>query len=267
MQSYPFFFALEVLYSFYLLIALALIAEKYLMPSLMNISKRYKLSKDITGIVVAIGNLIPELATTILSFMQHGIKMTEFGVACNLGCASFSLTVVPAFAILINAYTSGEKDWFSIEKENEQEEYNVNNLEKIERSSQSEISVQLRHSHRSLEETQAREMMTPFIRDFVFYLASLIIFNIFLQDDVIYSSQLFTFAFFTVLYFLTIYYMNKFNHQKSLQQSKHEDLLYIESSSCHSHCKEDDEIEGEKLLNIEEEENYSNNFMKEKINT
>jgi Ca2+/Na+ antiporter len=66
------------------------------------------LSKDITGIVVAVGNLIPELATTILSFMQHGIKMTEFGIACNLGCASFSLTVVPAFAILINAYSSGE---------------------------------------------------------------------------------------------------------------------------------------------------------------
>jgi Ca2+/Na+ antiporter len=69
MQSYPLFFAFEVLYSFYLLIALALIADKYLMPSLLNISKRYNLSKDITGVVVAVGNLIPELATTILSFM------------------------------------------------------------------------------------------------------------------------------------------------------------------------------------------------------
>jgi Ca2+/Na+ antiporter len=74
------------------------------MPSLLNISKRYKLSKDMTGIVVAIGNLIPELATTILSFMSHGVKMTEFGVACNIGCAVFSLTIVPSFAILVNEF-------------------------------------------------------------------------------------------------------------------------------------------------------------------
>lgn len=74
------------------------------MPSLINISKRYKLSKDVTGIVVAIGNLIPELATTILSFMSHGVKMTEFGVACNIGCAIFSLTIVPAFALIVNGF-------------------------------------------------------------------------------------------------------------------------------------------------------------------
>lgn len=58
-----------------------------------------------TGIIVAIGNMIPELATTILSFMSHGIKMTEFGVACNLGCGIFSITLVPAIAILANLST------------------------------------------------------------------------------------------------------------------------------------------------------------------
>ena len=85
----------------YLLLNLALIAEKYLMPSLLNISKRYGLSKDVTGILVAIGNTIPELTTTILSFMKHGVKMTEFGIASNLGSAIFVITVVPAFAILM----------------------------------------------------------------------------------------------------------------------------------------------------------------------
>lgn len=85
---------------------LAIIAEKLLMPSLINISKRYGLSKDITGIVVAIGNLIPELTTTILSFLRHGVKMTEFGVACNLGSACFSVTIVPAIAFLLTQDTS-----------------------------------------------------------------------------------------------------------------------------------------------------------------
>jgi Ca2+/Na+ antiporter len=80
---------------------LAIVSEKFLMPALLNISKRYGLSKDLTGIVVAIGNLAPELATTILSFLSHGVKMTEFGVACNLGAACFSVTMVPAIAILL----------------------------------------------------------------------------------------------------------------------------------------------------------------------
>ena len=92
--------------SFYILMFLAIISEKFLMPALLNISKRYKLSKDLTGIVVAIGNLAPELATTTLSFLSHGVKMTEFGIACNLGASCFSVTMVPAIAILL---THGQK--------------------------------------------------------------------------------------------------------------------------------------------------------------
>jgi Ca2+/Na+ antiporter len=108
LQQYPAFFAIEVVFSFYLLIFLALLAEKYLLPSLLNISKRYNLSKDWTGILVAVGNLIPELAMTMLSFMQHGVKMTEFGVACNIGCASFTLTMVPGLAVLLNMPNAAE---------------------------------------------------------------------------------------------------------------------------------------------------------------
>lgn len=70
------------------------------MPSLLSISKRYKLSKDVTGIVVALGNSVPELTTTMLSFLRHGVKMTEFGLASNIGSAVFSITVIPAIAIL-----------------------------------------------------------------------------------------------------------------------------------------------------------------------
>lgn len=102
LQQYPGFFGIECVFSLYLLVFLALLAEKFLLPSLLNISKRYSLSKDWTGILVAVGNLIPELAMTVLSFMQHGVKMTEFGVACNIGCAAFTLTMVPGMAVLLN---------------------------------------------------------------------------------------------------------------------------------------------------------------------
>jgi Ca2+/Na+ antiporter len=96
------FFFFEIILALYVLLNLALIAEKFLMPSLMNLSQRYGMSKDLTGILVAIGNLVPELTTTILSFMKHGVKMTEFGVACNIGTSVFVITVVPAVAILLS---------------------------------------------------------------------------------------------------------------------------------------------------------------------
>ncbi len=62
-----------------------------------------------TGIVVAMGGLIPELTTTLLSFMRHGVKMTEFGIATNVGCAVFTITVIPAIAIGISATRDKEK--------------------------------------------------------------------------------------------------------------------------------------------------------------
>lgn len=86
-----------------MLLNLALIAEHFLMPSLMNISRRYGMSRDLTGIIVAVGNSVPELTTTILSFLKHGVKMTEFGLASNIGSAVFTITVVPAVAILATA--------------------------------------------------------------------------------------------------------------------------------------------------------------------
>ena len=91
----------EVAFAVYVLLNLALIAEHFLMPSLLNISKRYGLSRDVTGIVVAVGSSVPELTTTMLSFFKHGVKMTEFGMASNVGCAVFTITVVPALAILL----------------------------------------------------------------------------------------------------------------------------------------------------------------------
>jgi len=77
-------------------------SEKFLMPSLENISKKYKLSATIAGILIAFGIAVPELAVTLLSFQRHGIKMTEFGLATVFGSVCFCTTFVPAFAYLIN---------------------------------------------------------------------------------------------------------------------------------------------------------------------
>jgi hypothetical protein len=44
LQMNHFFFAFEIVFGIYLLLNLGLIAEKFLMPTLMNISKSYGMS-------------------------------------------------------------------------------------------------------------------------------------------------------------------------------------------------------------------------------
>lgn len=72
------------------------------MPSLVNVSNKYGLSKSITGILVAFGIAVPELAVTMLSFEKHGTKMTEFGLAAVFGGIPFCVAAVPAIAYLLN---------------------------------------------------------------------------------------------------------------------------------------------------------------------
>ena len=96
------FFYFECCLTIYLLLAQGIICEKFLMPSLANISKKYRLSATIAGILIAFGIAIPELAVTLLSFQRHGIKMTEFGLATVFGSVCFCVTFVPAFAYLVN---------------------------------------------------------------------------------------------------------------------------------------------------------------------
>lgn len=149
------FFICEIIFSFYLLLNLALIAEKFLMPSLMNISRRYKMSKDMTGIIVAMGNLVPELTTTVISFMKHGVKMTEFGVASNIGTGVFVITVVPAVAILMT-YKNEHKD-----------------ADPSKPKSQEQMDME-------------HQMMLTIYRDLGFFIAGLIIYDIILYKGLVY---------------------------------------------------------------------------------
>jgi len=77
-------------------------ADKFLMPSMLNICKKYNLSKPIGGVLIAIGISVPELTATMLSFKHHGVKITEFGFALVIGGLAFSTSMLPVVAYLLN---------------------------------------------------------------------------------------------------------------------------------------------------------------------
>ena len=62
------FFYIELAFTIYLLLAQGIMCEKFLMPSLENITVKYKLSMTMAGILIAFGIAVPELAVTLLSF-------------------------------------------------------------------------------------------------------------------------------------------------------------------------------------------------------
>lgn len=60
------------------------------------------MSKSIAGVLIAVGVSMPELTATMISFQQHGVKMTEFGLALVVGGAVFADLAIPAVAYLLN---------------------------------------------------------------------------------------------------------------------------------------------------------------------
>jgi len=93
-------FLFEAFVCVYLMLSQGVIADKFLMQSLENITERYHLSQSIAGLLIAFGVALPEVVVTILSFQRHGIKMTEFGVATILGSVCFATCFIPAAAHL-----------------------------------------------------------------------------------------------------------------------------------------------------------------------
>jgi Ca2+/Na+ antiporter len=144
----------------------------------MSISRRYRLSKDITGIVVAVGNGVPELTTTLLSFLKHGVKLAEFGVASNIGCAVLAITVVPAVAILAT---------YKPEKKGDN---HVSNMQ---------------------EERQQKTMMMTIYRDMGFFILALVLYDIILYKGMIYMHEACLLIAVLFLYIATIIFMNRCN--------------------------------------------------------
>jgi Ca2+/Na+ antiporter len=60
------------------------------------------LSKPIGGVLIAIGVSMPELTATMLSFQEHGVKMTEFGLALVIGGLGFAVTMIPTVSYCLN---------------------------------------------------------------------------------------------------------------------------------------------------------------------
>ena len=140
-----------------------------------------------TGIIVAIGNLIPELTTTILSCMRHGVKMTEFGVGCNLGGACFTMTVVPAVAFLINDIKSNSNELIY-----KQKEHKVGDI----------------------------SAFNTFFRDISFFLAALILYNVILAKGIIHANEALILLMFVVIYIFIIIKMNKTTEEQQREKPK-----------------------------------------------
>jgi len=76
--------------------------DNFLMPSILNVSKKYGMSKTTAGVALALGVCLPELIVTMLSFHKHGVKMTEFGLAVIFGGMCWAVTMIPVVAYLLN---------------------------------------------------------------------------------------------------------------------------------------------------------------------
>jgi Ca2+/Na+ antiporter len=96
------FFIFEILVCFYILVSQGIMCDNFLMPSILNVSKRYGLSKTSSGVFLAMGVCLPELIVTMLSFHKHGVKMTEFGLAVVFGGMCWACTMIPAVAYILN---------------------------------------------------------------------------------------------------------------------------------------------------------------------
>ena len=58
----------ECFLTVYLLMSQGIMADKFLLPSMIKICNEYNLSKPIGGVLIAVGVSMPELTATMLSF-------------------------------------------------------------------------------------------------------------------------------------------------------------------------------------------------------
>ena len=67
-QQYPTVFAFECFLSLYILTSQGIMAEKFLLPSMIKICDDYYISKPVGGVLIAVGMSMPELTATMMSF-------------------------------------------------------------------------------------------------------------------------------------------------------------------------------------------------------
>lgn len=153
---------------------------------------------------MAIGNLVPELTTTILSFLRHGVKMTEFGVACNIGTSIFVITVVPAVAILISL------------KKTEEDNNMIKNLEISIKDDEEQtlIKKKIKVIKAKPKEKNDVYMMSTIMRDLGFFIVSLILYDFFLAKGIIYLYEAVLLFLVVFVYIFVIFKMEKLEDSK-----------------------------------------------------
>jgi len=62
------FFYMELVVTIYFLLSQGIMSEKFLMPSLENISKRYGFNSSVAGLLMGFGIAVPDIAVTTISF-------------------------------------------------------------------------------------------------------------------------------------------------------------------------------------------------------
>jgi hypothetical protein len=88
-------FAVEVLFTIYVLQTMTSLTENQLLPSLQNIATKYKINKDIAGCICALGkqadsgSTVPEFSTNVISNFSPDKRMVEFGIGIVVGAGVF----------------------------------------------------------------------------------------------------------------------------------------------------------------------------------
>jgi Ca2+/Na+ antiporter len=96
------FFIFEIIVCIYILVSQGIMCDNFLMPSILNVSNKYGLSKTTAGVLIAMGVCVPELIVTMLAFHSHGVKETEFGLAVVFGGMCWACTMIPSIAYILN---------------------------------------------------------------------------------------------------------------------------------------------------------------------
>lgn len=97
---------LEVLASLAAILAavfvLAIVTEKFFIPSLDEISRRLKLSDEVAGAsLMAIGSSAPELAIALMALFTAGGAHSDVGIGTIVGSAVFNILVITGVSALV----------------------------------------------------------------------------------------------------------------------------------------------------------------------
>lgn len=102
-NSTPLQFGLEILLLVYILLLMPFTVERYMIPSLLSISKTYGISKDMTGILLSFGVIVPEITTNFISVFDDDPRMMEFALGYIIGSAIYDYTICMFVASLFPA--------------------------------------------------------------------------------------------------------------------------------------------------------------------